>query len=117
MALIGIASGYYIMMNNGMDYIHQILANPQEYLPQTLGVLWGVAVVYAFLFQRVYHINSKKVNWWGTLMSSFSHLLIIFCAAAVTCAVLWAAGADLSDKFDRYARNQKTQDTLPELEQ
>lgn len=115
MALIGIACGYYIMANNGMDYIHQIMGDPQTYLPQTLGVLWLIALFYAILFRPVYHIDSDKINWKKTFGSSFEHLTIMACAAFITCIIINTANIDLSTKFDRYARNIKTQDDLSEV--
>ncbi len=115
MALIGIACGYYIMANDGMSYIHQIMSKPDEYLPQTLGVLWLIALFYAILFRPVYHIDSTKINWKKTFGSSFEHLIIIACAAFITCIIINTANIDLSTKFDRYAKNIKTQDDLSEV--
>lgn len=117
MALIGIGCGYYIMANNGMDYINQILSDPQAYLPQTLGVLWLIALLYAVFFRPVYQIDSDKVNWKKTFASSFEHLVIMACTAVITCAIINAANIDLSNKFDRYARNIKTQDDLSVINQ
>ena len=91
--------------------------NPRVYLPQALGALWGIAVLYALLFKHVYRPEDNKINWWASFTSSFEHLLIILFAAAATCAVLWAFDGQWSARFDRYAQNIKTQDTLPTFEQ
>lgn len=117
MVLIGIACGGYIMMNNGMDYINQILSDPITYFPQTLGIIWCVSLFYATLFKPVYRTDTNKVNWLKTFLSSFNYLTIIGFSAALTCFILSTAKVDLSDRFDRYAQNIKVQDTLPELEE
>ena len=112
MALIGIACGCYIMMNNGMDYINQILKDPKTYLPQAFGILWGICIAYAILFRPVYKTDEKKIDWKKTFNSSFEHLIVILCTAVFTCLIINAAHIDLSDKIDRYAKNIKTQDDL-----
>lgn len=117
MALIGIAVGVYIMQNGGLSYIQQIIAEPQAYIPHALGALWGAALLYALLFKHVYHIDGKKINWWGTFTSSFWHLFIILLAAFLTCVIYWCVNYDWGDKLDRYARNQRTQDSLPPINQ
>ncbi len=117
MALIGVALGFYIMHDKGIDYLHQIVDDPKTYAVQAIGVLWGIAALYALLFKHVYHIDGKKINWWGTLTSSIWHLLTILLAAALTCVIYWSVSYDWGDKLDRYARNQKVQDTLPPINQ
>ena len=117
MALIGIAVGVYIMHGDGMNYFQQIMDNPRVYAVQAIGVLWGIAAVYALLFKHVYQIDGKKINWFGTLTSSVWHLLTILLAIGFTCVIYWSVTYDWGTKLDRYARNQKVQDTLPPINQ
>lgn len=117
MALIGVAVGIYIMQNGGIAYLQQIVDEPKAYVPQILGGLWVIALLYALLFKHVYHIDGKKINWWGTFTSSFWHLFTILLAAVFTCVIYWCTGYEWGDKLDRYARNQRMQDTLPVLNQ
>ena len=116
MALIGIALGGYVMYNKDTVYIQYIIANPELYAAHILGIAWAFTLLYAVLFNRVYKIDGKKIDWWGTFTSSFWHLFVVISMACVTCAIYWAVSFHWGTNIDRYARNQRVQDDFTPLQ-
>ena len=112
LVLIGLALAGYFLINYGLSSYGQFINNPFYYL-----CIWGIAVVYAFIFRHVYYPESTKVNWWKTFTSTFAHTLVIMLTIVVSCIIYYFADNNWGERIDRYARNQKTQDTLPYINQ
>lgn len=108
MVLAGLIISYYFLSRYGLENYRQILGNPNIY-----GVLWLIALAYALFFKHIYKLDSDKVDWWATIKSSFGHFLIMFVTIIIACSIYYVSNDNWSDKLDRYARNQKAQDTLP----
>mgnify|MGYP002524257394 CR=1 FL=1 len=106
--LLGLGASWYVIFHYGLENYRQLLSIPYIY-----ALLWGVCLVYALLFKHVYVPNSNKIDWWGTVKSSFGHLIVMLATIVVACSVYYVAKDNWSEKLDRYARNQKVQDTLP----
>ncbi len=106
--LIGLGISWYVIFHYGLENYRQLLALPQVYV-----ALWGICLVYALTLKHVYIPNSNKIDWWGTFKSSFGHLLVMLVTIVVACAVFYVSQDNWGEKLDRYARNQKVQDTLP----
>ncbi|MBP5352725.1 MAG: hypothetical protein J6Y91_03045 [Alphaproteobacteria bacterium] len=101
MALLGViiaAAGWYMV---GPEALLQYTQVPATYL-----VLYAISLLYAVTFKHVYYINSKKINWWETVKSSFSHLLTILFAAACVYAIIYAFNYGLGEKLDSYLRHE-----------
>ena len=110
MSVIGIGLGIYVMYNKDTVYLHEIISNPEVYALHILGIAWAFTLLYAVLFNRVYKIDGKKIDWWGTFTSSFWHLFVVVSMACVTCAIYWLVNFHWGANIDRYARNQRVQD-------
>ena len=106
--LLGLGISWYFIFHYGLENCRQLLS-----LPYIYGILWAICLVYALAFKRVFVPNSNTVDWWGTFKSSFAHLVVLLVTIAVACCIYFVTQDDWSTKLDRYARNQKAQDTLP----
>jgi hypothetical protein len=106
--LAGIGVSWYVIFHYGLENYRQLLSIPYIY-----GLLWLACLLYALLFKHVYVPNSSKIDWWGTFKSSFGHLIVLLITVVVACSIYYVAQDNWSEKLDRYARNQKVQDTLP----
>ncbi|MBQ7632516.1 MAG: hypothetical protein IJS88_00175 [Alphaproteobacteria bacterium] len=106
--LAGIGVSWYIIFHYGLDNYRQLLSVPYIYV-----FLWGFCLIYALVLKHVYVPNSNKVDWWATFKSSFGHLLVMLLTIVVACSVYYVSQDNWGEKLDRYARNQKVQDTLP----
>ena len=108
MVLTGLVVSYYFLSHYGLENYRQILGNPNIY-----GVLWLIALLYALFFKHIYKLDSDQVDWWATFKSSFGHLAMMIVTIIIACSIYYVADDNWSTKIDRYARNQKAQDTLP----
>ena len=106
--LIGLGISWYIIFYYGLDNYRQLMSVPYIYV-----ALWGICLLYALLLKHVYVPNSSKIDWWATFKSSFGHLIVMLVTIVIACASYYLLQDDWATKLDRYARNQKVQDTLP----
>lgn len=112
MVMTGLIISYYFLSHYGLGNYRQILGNPNIY-----GILWLISLLYALFFKHVYKPNSDEVDWWATFKSSFGHLALMFMTIIIACSIYYVADDNWGSKIDRYARNQKAQDTLPAINQ
>lgn len=102
MALLGIAGGVYLMRYYGVDNMLEAINN--RYL---IGIPVAAAFLYAILFKHIYKVDTTKINWIATIMSTVNHLLAIVFAAACTCVIIYSIEYGFGDKLDDYLRYHK----------
>lgn len=106
--LIGLGISWYIVFYYGLANYRQLIAIPYLYV-----ALWGICLMYALILKHEYVPNSSKVDWWATFKSSFGHLIVMLVTIVIACLAFYVSQDNWGEKLDRYARNQKVQDTLP----
>ncbi len=106
--LIGLGISGYIIFYYGLQNYRQLASIPYVYV-----ALWGICLIYALVLKHEYIPNSNKVDWWATFKSSFGHLIVLMLTIVVACGAYYVSQDNWGEKLDRYARNQKVQDTLP----
>ena len=103
MAIIGIVIGAYCMHTYTLEALKILALSPYIW-----GGLFAIALLYACLFQHVYYLNSKQIDWWATIKSSFTHLITIVIAIVLTCIIIFAYNYAFADKLDAYLRYKKS---------
>jgi len=101
LVILGIATGGYIMTKYNWRTALLFAQNPYIY-----AVAFAIAFIYAILFKHVYYETAKKINWWGTIKSSFGHMLTLLLACLFTCIIIFSYDYMSYEKFDNYLRDK-----------
>ena len=102
MALAGIVVGWYVMYRFGFENIEIVYTNPYTY-----GIVLGIGLLYALIFQHVYKPDSESIDWWATIKSSLKHTFNLLLAAILTATIIYCLHYGFGQHLDRYLRYQK----------
>ena len=106
MILLGIIGGAWIMHNFSEDEIMELFQNTDFYTG-----LFGVAFLFAFIFERAYFPDEKGIDWKSTLATACGRFITLLITLVFTCLFIFSFSfADVNLRGPEKAPEQ-TQET------
>lgn len=85
MILLGIIGGAWIMHNFSEDEIMKLFGNTDFYTG-----LFGVAFLFAFIFERTYFPDEKGIDWKSTLSVACGRFITLLITLVFTCLFIFS---------------------------
>ena len=103
MIVIGFGLAAYYKFTYPPQIVQLIFTH--AWVPYAIIISLGLA--YALIFKHIYFLNSKKINWTATILSSFVHMFTMALAMAIAFGILYAWDYAFVDQLDDYLRYKK----------
>ena len=104
MVILGIIGGIAMMHTLPENSILALFQNTKFYT-----VLFGVAFLFAFFFEKVYLSGGKKINWKATVGIAFSRFATLLATIVLTCLFVYSFSFE---DLDTLQKDQTAKETM-----